>query len=160
MEFYTKNELADVKAKSVFQFPTGWNSTCAFERAIRYRRVSIPNGMEFYPPWRAENFRCFARFNSQRDGILLNLQRYCSTLFQFQFPTGWNSTKRPYGYDNPYPRFQFPTGWNSTQGHQIRSHSLTEFQFPTGWNSTFSHPVHKHLFIPSFNSQRDGILHE
>ena len=33
---------------TLFQFPTGWNSTFQAVRKILYGLVSIPNGMEFY----------------------------------------------------------------------------------------------------------------
>ena len=78
---------------SLFQFPTGWNST-----SQRYRLyyeiyfVSIPNGMEFY----VESFYL---------NIISN---------EFQFPTGWNSTLRLNVFMSLYSLFQFPTGWNST----------------------------------------------
>ena len=56
---------------TLFQFPTGWNSTrpilCCFWCSFV---VSIPNGMEFYT-------RC--KFISIEPSL-------------FQFPTGWNST--------------------------------------------------------------------
>ena len=76
----------------LFQFPTGWNSTETLHYSVlSIRWVSIPNGMEFYARVRYLS-RLSARFNSQRDGILLDdLDRYCKNL-KFQFPTGWNST--------------------------------------------------------------------
>ena len=81
------------------------------------------------------------------------------TIFQrFQFPTGWNSTRRSseglgwkevsipngmefYGIFNepkiwPVEMFQFPTGWNSTRFFFIGTEHFLAFQFPTGWNST------------------------
>ena len=56
---------------SLFQFPTGWNST---------KCEDITN----------QSDRCF---NSQRDGILrcsASIRTNCGIMFQF--PTGWNST--------------------------------------------------------------------
>ena len=81
------------------------------------------------------------------------------TIFKrFQFPTGWNSTRRSseglgwkevsipngmefYGIFNepkiwPVEMFQFPTGWNSTRFFFIGTEHFLAFQFPTGWNST------------------------
>ena len=40
--------LADSGEHIAFQFPTGWNSTQCKTSPLRYRFVSIPNGMEFY----------------------------------------------------------------------------------------------------------------
>ena len=71
MEFYVDGKIISVVQK-LFQFPTGWNSTIIGVIGKREVSVSIPNGMEFYiaiPA--AEAF--IARFNSQRDGILLYL---------------------------------------------------------------------------------------
>ena len=75
-----------------FQFPTGWNSTQLFKKRAKFRRVSIPNGMEFYAMHEAGGKK-WAGFNSQRDGILPSraMQQYIQT-YEFQFPTGWNST--------------------------------------------------------------------
>ena len=63
-------ERANRKGRKGFQFPTGWNSTIFWFHYWFVRKVSIPNGMEFYgtPPYPR------VRFPS------------------FQFPTGWNST--------------------------------------------------------------------
>ena len=61
------------KSKSMFQFPTGWNSTLIY------------------------SFFCFMvdGFNSQRDGILHSRsERIAINSSTFQFPTGWNSTQR------------------------------------------------------------------
>ena len=129
--------LCTVFCMCLFQFPTGWNSTlhvrpniiCEYSRfnsqrdgilhkwsCLRptARKVSIPNGMEFYfallirffsfevsIPNGMEFYSAFIKvicsldcFNSQRDGILR-----CETTKDdpearpFQFPTGWNSTK-------------------------------------------------------------------
>ena len=57
---------------SLFQFPTGWNSTQNLE--------------EIFAPFKF----CF---NSQRDGILPSCKSFGKSLNStFQFPTGWNST--------------------------------------------------------------------
>ena len=98
--------------------------------------VSIPNGMEFYQ--KAQAKRSAARFNSQRDGILLIYLRTSKSSSGFQFPTGWNSTC-------------------------VRSHNRfvsCSFQFPTGWNSTHFKGVWKQRVDSCFNSQRDGILRD
>ena len=98
------------------------------------RKVSIPNGMEFYAIASA-SFSPSPSFNSQRDGILLFKNPEQQKHIQFQFPTGWNSTLLHRLWAKPRWKFQFPTGWNSTQDHRLI------------------------CFIPhSFNSQRDGIL--
>ena len=69
MEFYSRKAWESGEIK-MFQFPTGWNSTLRSEARHYLRSVSIPNGMEFYAKVRYLNLRS-ARFNSQRDGILL-----------------------------------------------------------------------------------------
>ena len=157
MEFYPGFGI-DILVLIVFQFPTGWNSTYAvFRINVRKRRVSIPNGMEFYKRRRQ-----------------LRIRRIL-----FQFPTGWNSTDMmtnrdqrdhlvsiPNGMefyitfvvgsctnmcfnsqrDGILPKlggsstrasgFQFPTGWNSTSLALDKLFEFIQFQFPTGWNST------------------------
>ena len=121
--------------------------------------VSIPNGMEFY---KVKNV-------------------FEVTNVEFQFPTGWNSTKWNTNRRYKKFRFQFPTGWNSTCGFFRQSllfdsfnsqrdgilrlfsnkfrYIQYSFQFPTGWNSTRIFPLFLAKF-ESFNSQRDGILHK
>ena len=76
--------------------------------------VSIPNGMEFYAA-AIPVIAATARFNSQRDGIL----------------------HKEFGFKNGYVEFQFPTGWNSTRPSFVLAIN-TMFQFPTGWNSTYT----------------------
>ena len=105
---------------------------------LRLRKVSIPNGMEFY----------------------LAMRALASSKRRFQFPTGWNSTMSNYFEELITNKFQFPTGWNSTMknlqdrfrrgvsipnGMEFYNGDLGEydllplFQFPTGWNSTLPH---------------------
>ncbi len=75
---------------------------------------------------------------------------------RFQFPTGWNSTRRP-SLAGAHFQFQFPTGWNSTLAAVHEFGSPAQFQFPTGWNSTIR--GQKMINVGEcFNSQRDGIL--
>ena len=64
---------------SPFQFPTGWNSTEITQNLLFLKKVSIPNGMEFYVP------------------IFSALLR----LVSFQFPTGWNSTQAIFVLQTP-----------------------------------------------------------
>ena len=120
-------------------------------------------------------------FNSQRDGILLLLpSQFVLNALAFQFPTGWNSTVGNTGIAVTRKLFQFPTGWNSTKpdgfvdkltavsipnGMEFYEYGVfsrsweKSFQFPTGWNSTHKRHSANERFL-SFNSQRDGILHE
>ena len=102
---------------------------------------------------------CLISFNSQRDGILPRSFPLASQWSKFQFPTGWNSTKRRPNDRRPCFLFQFPTGWNSTllalpfppinrlvsipngmefylAGKSFFDTDENLFQFPTGWNST------------------------
>ncbi len=91
MEFYAQIEASAIIAESfnsqrdgilrcslntrlvstMFQFPTGWNSTKILIEKFLLEFVSIPNGMEFYD------------------------MQYCIAVAKslFQFPTGWNSTE-------------------------------------------------------------------
>ena len=78
----------------------------------------------------------YRSFNSQRDGILHFSFAFADAQHRFQFPTGWNSTEIDAEYALYYSVFQFPTGWNSTLGRRKSFTGRT-----------------------SFNSQRDGILH-
>ena len=98
--------------------------------------VSIPNGMEFYKINGSNVTSLVVRFNSQRDGILQEIQIIC---------------------DDEEIVFQFPTGWNSTHLMHREPRRIKRFQFPTGWNSTPT-IIGKNAGILSFNSQRDGIL--
>ena len=98
--------------------------------------VSIPNGMEFYP-----------------------IEQVSFTLgHTFQFPTGWNSTKRPLRWVQSCHCFNSQRDgillgkisatranyfcFNSQRDGILRSlkcsriGELGRFQFPTGWNST------------------------
>ena len=140
----------------LFQFPTGWNST-VIQKVIHFlRKVSIPNGMEFY--------------SGRRNSF--------EPIIRFQFPTGWNSTQNlkeekwtlqvsiPNGMEFYYiacRRKLFAVGFNSQRDGilqwddrawlsttlvsipngmkfyfaiSIFRSSNTAFQFPTGWNST------------------------
>ena len=138
MEFYSNLAYPHHSLRS-FQFPTGWNSTYRQQNLPLLDGVSIPNGMEFYP--RSSYFmprgrvsipngmefyleissssKAILSFNSQRDGILLILQKLPLSINLFQFPTGWNSTLLNHRHRYCLRRFQFPTGWNSTQIQQI-----------------------------------------
>ena len=140
-----------------FQFPTGWNSTYIALKSMLTKYVSIPNGMEFY-------LYIFVHepttngFNSQRDGILQKSDRQGGLFdFEFQFPTGWNSTK------NEVLSLRWSDGFNSQRDGillipEVMKKDITLFQFPTGWNSTIGVRDRKFRIVASFNSQRDGIL--
>ena len=130
--------LKTAKATTVFQFPTGWNSTQIYILRRGKLPVSIPNGMKFYAL----------------------LERYKLCLERFQFPTGWNSTFIfPFGIWKIY-LFPFPKGWNSTVSTKnSEKYYICRFQFPTGWNST-KQKLNEGTPFSSFNSQRDEILHK
>ena len=75
-----------------FQFPTGWNST---------QTMLVVDESSF-------------SFNSQRDGILLGDRTPCDSPRRVSIPNGMEFyagiiLKDPYLWE-----FQFPTGWNST----------------------------------------------
>ena len=119
---------------SLFQFPTGWNSTLFVCRRAPNPVVSIPNGMEFYALWVSVARCSLSGFNSQRDGILPQwvLCALCHKLFQF--PTGWNST-------NSFWHIENLSCFNSQ-----RDGILREMAIPKKYEQS------------GFNSQRDGIL--
>ena len=90
MEFYSLKRLP-ISQISLFQFPTGWNSTIGSLENPAGIWVSIPNGMEFYRIRKRRPFS-ISSFNSQRDGILQDSVSLFKDSRKFQFPTGWNST--------------------------------------------------------------------
>ena len=94
-----------VRTNTMFQFPTGWNSTFKISRSFMPRES----------------------FNSQRDGILLWTRELFITSAMFQFPTGWNSTQTLRGNYCKFFMFQFPTGWNSTLGKFDRWNEILSF---------------------------------
>ena len=72
-----------------FQFPTGWNSTLLLcLHLLYYHYVSIPNGMEFYFLPRFLNVKPSRRFNSQRDGILLEAESRLDLDLSVSIPNG------------------------------------------------------------------------
>ena len=117
-------------------------------------------------------------FNSQRDGILLKCKNTRRSLkFEFQFPTGWNSTLNKirseyvfesfnsqrdgillWNYDSAFlfVLFQFPTGWNSTIFIRVQNFSR-RVSIPNGMEFYWVFTLINFRWI-SFNSQRDGIL--
>ena len=119
-----------------FQFPTGWNSTskyapCIFRRAsFNSQRDGILREIELTAPL------LWSSFNSQRDGILHRWRRCLLDKLLFQFPTGWNST-----------RFWFLLP-------QIPRH----VSIPNGMEFYPLSPLLAFAYFASFNSQRDGIL--
>ena len=144
--------------------------------------VSIPNGMEFYRSFRFDYRANRACFNSQRDGILREaIPADDFSQSEFQFPTGWNSTKHitkqqaisirvsiPNGmefYENlqrrvlrPAKPFQFPTGWNSTWTALALWASSLKVSIPNGMEFYAAALASISASIACFNSQRDGIL--
>ena len=165
------------------------------------RRVSIPNGMEFYGtgilylgtgvgfnsqrdgilPFRFGSLRrdrcgfnsqrdgilpdppfdydlIIDSFNSQRDGILRTRVWGTHKKWEFQFPTGWNSTKDE--FEKPDSKACFNSQRDGILRHHCneRARHVWAFQFPTGWNSTQAAAMQAYDDGDSFNSQRDGIL--
>ena len=140
----------------MFQFPTGWNSTYFGKNLEMGNDVSIPNGMEFYLISSGFSFSQLC-FNSQRDGILRSPPKFNVRSFKgFQFPTGWNSTKRTRAYCS-YSLVSIPNGM---EFYAIRPFYLSA---DTRFNSQRdgilrSMPSFLAICCRSFNSQRDGIL--
>ena len=156
MEFY-RNFSNCFLWLSLFQFPTGWNSTLDGNFANHDRiQFQFPTG------WNSTITFCLIEnkywsFNSQRDGILLKFapKRHIKTLVSIPNGMEFYSTSNKVFFIAK--EFQFPTGWNSTLEKRKTIPIHYWFQFPTGWNSTLRMAV-LGLFETSFNSQRDGIL--
>ena len=110
----TKDREADPYfGRNQFQFPTGWNSTVTRAKNTIFRRVSIPNGMEFYDDV-PDDPEEIPGFNSQRDGILPRSALFSAPLSIVSIPNGmefYGLERRQIRFEQ---RFQFPTGWNST----------------------------------------------
>ena len=123
-------------AASMFQFPTGWNSTeTEFLSEVEGVKVSIPNGMEFY-------------ITSIPSSFLPLL---------FQFPTGWNSTLVPCS-TRSLSRVSIPNGMEFYSA-MSRVRDLQKC-----FNSQRDGILHAYKIVLEkikncFNSQRDGILH-
>ena len=120
----------------MFQFPTGWNSTCENNSSFRPSRL-----FQFPTGWNSTAAAMQAyddgdSFNSQRDGIL---RAWRAALIElkpsFQFPTGWNSTKKDRKMIGQEYRFNSQRDGILQICRAIRR-QRTRFQFPTGWNST------------------------
>ena len=151
-------KLLEKIRKSMFQFPTGWNSTREMEKEAANDEVSIPNGMEFYV---IENGLIKANkksFNSQRDGILRNYICFLDIGdWNVSIPNGMEFYLSVSDSRNPAPCFNSQRDGILRAERRLRYLTLA-FQFPTGWNSTPT--ASPNLVLPvSFNSQRDGILH-
>ena len=156
MEFYTSKFLKMSLSKT-FQFPTGWNSTKLWISSMtnKTRFNSQRDGILLDDTELIKHAK--ERFNSQRDGILLVS---CSCRYlrcRFQFPTGWNSTR--FFLFIYVKMLSFNSQRDGILQKQISlfDFSTAAFQFPTGWNSTLHYRT---VWRSSdrFNSQRDGIL--
>ena len=119
-------------------------------------KVSIPNGMEFYPRRRWLGCRCLG-FNSQRDGILHYLIRVVVRVISVSIPNGMEFYRKfLLGIVRNFS-VSIPNGMEFYFSFEIQLARYSEFQFPTGWNSTWV-SVGAGASSECFNSQRDGIL--
>ena len=119
-------------------------------------RVSIPNGMEFYLTAISFFIKPVSRFNSQRDGILLNSAALTAGLAIVSIPNGMEF----YSINEAMKALE--RRFNSQRDGILRASNRRKrwtvwFQFPTGWNSTLTGSKTAQE-TASFNSQRDGIL--
>ena len=171
----------EILQQRLFQFPTGLEFYTASVRATASsaaRFNSQRDGILHYP-LRAYPFLILVSIPNGMEFYALS-SPFALWFLLFQFPTGWNSTFKvsflyrtklvsiPNGMEfyselNKKRRalilFQFPTGWNSTGALRAFAAAADAFQFPTGWNSTLQKSATCKGF-QSFNSQRDGILHD
>ena len=118
--------------------------------------VSIPNGMEFYPEQIASPAALLC-FNSQRDGILLDISLSRVCLRRFQFPTGWNSTEL-----GSIHIHQQPLRFNSQRDGILRIPPgilllSRVVSIPNGMEF-YAAQARQLNYDFRFNSQRDGIL--
>ncbi len=93
MEFYATSAMRPKNLTSSFNSQRDGILLKRTNAERKIKRVSIPNGMEFY----MDKF------------ITDNVEK-----IRFQFPTGWNSTILKLFAIGFKRMFQFPTGWNST----------------------------------------------
>ena len=112
--------------------------------------------MEFYSI-RPLTRRPRPSFNSQRDGILPVLGISKAEAKIVSIPNGMEFYGSTTLFGNGKWQFQFPTGWNSTLDDPKKPDDNKTFQFPTGWNST-NIKICLMILSLGFNSQRDGIL--
>ena len=156
MEFYVRLSALGSAANSCFNSQRDGILLCFIHLVTGCMQVSIPNGMEFYFLQKIVRNTIFVGFNSQRDGILRYEIAISIDPREFQFPTGWNSTKRrdqrvsnldvsiPNGmefYQKTYITSQYDKGFNSQRDGILRAFRM--------YDNTMK---------KSFNSQRDEIL--
>ena len=170
---------------SVFQFPTGWNSTYILKYlALISKPFQFPTGWNstlyiFVHKPTTNGFNSqrdgilpenpfkwlvtIASFNSQRDGILrsseLLIMNYWGCFNSQRDGILQSTIQHRVVFQKP---FQFPTGWNSTDKLFYTEPRKALFQFPTGWNSTRSILLHRRntsmfQFPTGWNSTRDII---
>ena len=136
--------------------PNGMEFYFSFSRHRKHCRVSIPNGMEFYNVQLIKILHMCC-FNSQRDGILHKfIEKRGLRNFEFQFPTGWNSTLLCSAPFVPLSCF------NSQRDGILRSTTSPPAQnmrvsIPNGMEF-YSTMRTNNMSNNRFNSQRDGIL--
>ena len=99
-----------------------------------------------------------SRFNSQRDGILRKeLVPIWRGFLKFQFPTGWNSTKwSSAGFCNVSKSFNSQRDRILPKWH-FDAKQLRVVSIPNGMEF-YIEKIKAETEIASFNSQRDGIL--
>ena len=122
--------------QSGFQFPTGWNSTLRPEHSPQLGMGFNSQRDGILPDRFITASSVCVRFNSQRDGILLKLKQALRYMPYVSIPNGMEFYCKILGNLHTEPEFQFPTGWNSTRSACDQTSGREEFQFPTGWNST------------------------
>ena len=154
MEFYGYGSYS-YDQSTLFQFPTGWNSTLTTSKRPQTDDVSIPNGMEFYLNL-VLSLLFAAGFNSQRDGILHNHRHIYDWQGQFQFPTGWNSTLAH--LPNRSIRIvSIPNGMEFYTARIRIGPNIASVSIPNGMEF-YRFQSRIGAILPRFNSQRDGIL--
>ena len=97
-----------------FQFPTGWNSTRVLSLSQMRKCVSIPNGMEFYIF--AIIAECLILIVSIPNGMEFYITPFCFelVLHTVSIPNGMEFYAAYWAFHKWGSAFQFPTGWNST----------------------------------------------
>ena len=177
MEFYLWCPTF-IGSPSLFQFPTGWNSTQISDETIRNnasfnsQRDGILRKAEYWEAKAEESFNSqrdgillcreayfalYRSFNSQRDGILPGSLTKKFKLGAVSIPNGMEFYPKGYLETTLDAKFQFPTGWNSTPQCGCMRIGI-EVSIPNGMEFYRILCVISQCSFCCFNSQRDGIL--
>ena len=115
MEFYSSRFFGRLYIESFNSQRDGILPNLSALISMELKRVSIPNGMEFYGAVLRIGAGVRQSFNSQRDGILHYSTNINSNFFSVSIPNGMEFYFSKRFWRMHASLFQFPTGWNSTK---------------------------------------------